>query len=161
MVANRRGEEVPLSRWLNDNKPTLILAEDRLISGDDRLYAPRHDLPPYPKDRLHPVDWTGVDIRVESQGAQRNPESIQAHMVRLLTASQQFDVLIDDDRAGEAADLVGLRIDGEDLRVTLVHCKFSHGAAPGSRVIDLYEVAGQAIRGARWREASDRRAGGG
>lgn len=154
LVENRRGDEVPLSRWLNDHKPTLILAEDRLISGNDRLYAPRHDLPPYPREKLHPVDWTGVDIRTESQGAYKSPTSIQAHMVRLLTASRQFDVLIDDDRAGEAADLVGLRIDGEDLRVTLVHCKFSHEAVPGGRVIDLYEVAGQAIRGARWRDHS-------
>jgi hypothetical protein len=33
-----------------------------------------------------------------------------------------------------------------------VHCKYSHEPAPGHRVIDLYEVCGQAARGAKWRE---------
>jgi hypothetical protein len=69
-----------------------------------------------------------------------------------LEAHQAFDVLIDDDRAGEAADLVGLRIDGRDVIVTLVHCKYSSRSTPGGRLADLYEVCGQATRGARWRD---------
>jgi hypothetical protein len=36
--------------------------------------------------------------------------------------------------------------------VTLVHCKFSTAATPGGRLADLYEVCGQAMRGARWRD---------
>lgn len=154
VLVSRRGEEQPLSRWLNDHKPTLILAEDRLITGNDRLYSPRHELEPYPRDKLKTLDWDGVDIRVESQGRDKRSDSIQAHMSRFLQSAQQFDVLIDDDRAGEAADLVGLRIVGDDLQITLVHCKYSHDATPGGRVLDLYEVAGQAIRGARWRDHS-------
>lgn len=60
--------------------------------------------------------------------------------------------MIDDDRAGEAADLVGLRVDGNDLLVTLVHCKYSSKPTPGGRLADLYDVCGQATRGARWRD---------
>jgi hypothetical protein len=153
-VQDRRNVTVPLSVWLNNHKPTLLLTGDRMITGDDRFLAPRTDVAPYPRDALQPLDWqaSGVNIRAESQGPERNPDSIQAFMARYLTQTQSFDVLIDDDRSGEAADLVGIRIDRGDLFVTLVHCKYSAGAAPGHRLRDLYEVCGQAMRGARWRD---------
>ena len=73
-------------------------------------------------------------------------------MSRQLRADQDFDVLLDDDRAGEAADLVGLAIRGTELHVTLVHCKYSSQSTAGARVSDLYELCGQAIRGAKWRQ---------
>jgi hypothetical protein len=73
-------------------------------------------------------------------------------MARHLMQTQIFDVLIDDDRSGEAADLVGVTVERGDLLVTLVHCKFSAESAAGHRLEDLYEVCGQAMRGARWRD---------
>lgn len=153
-VEDRRGVTTPLSSWLNNHKPTLFLSGDRMITGDDRLLEPRTEVPPYPRAALHHLDWAanGVDIRVESQGAERRADSIQAFMARHLVQTQTFDVLIDDDRSGEAADLVGVRIDHGDLLVTLVHCKYSTSAVPGGRLADLYEVCGQAVRGARWRD---------
>lgn len=154
MLEGRRGEATQLSDWLNDHKPTLILSEDRLISGDDRLYAPRTDLAPYSRSNLKALDWSGVDITVESQGIGRRPDSIQAFMVRHLLSEWAFDVLVDDDRSGEAADLVGLRVVKDTLIITLVHCKYSSNTLPGGRLADLYEVSGQAIRGARWRDHS-------
>jgi len=93
-----------------------------------------------------------VDITVESQGPDRRKDSVQAFMARYLEENQTFDVLIDDDRSGEAADLVGIRVCGGDLHVTLVHCKYSSKPEAGSRLADLYEVCGQAMRGARWRD---------
>lgn len=149
-----RGSRMPLSTWLNNHKPTLLLTGDRLITGDDRLLAPRHELPPYPRDNLRSLDWAtgGVNITVESQGPNRRPDSIQAFMARYLSENQTFDVLIDDDRSGEAADLVGVRVVGGDLHITLVHCKYSSKPDAGSRLADLYEVCGQAMRGARWRD---------
>ncbi|MDK7750795.1 hypothetical protein QP572_10590 [Brevibacterium sp. UMB10442] len=93
-----------------------------------------------------------MNIAVESQGPDRRADSIQAFMARYLGENQTFDVLIDDDRSGEAADLVGIRVDGGDLHVTLVHCKYSSKPDAGSRLKDLYEVCGQAMRGARWRD---------
>ncbi|MYR38966.1 hypothetical protein GTX14_25460 [Streptomyces sp. SID4944] len=73
----------------------------------------------------------------------------------------------DDDSAGEVADLVGITANDTDITVTLVHCKYSSEPSPGARVGDLYEVCGQAARGAKWREYGidallrtlDRRAG--
>nr|WP_245348834.1 DEAD/DEAH box helicase family protein [Brachybacterium fresconis] len=153
-VEGGRGSTTPLSTWLNNHKPTLLLSGDRLITGDDRLLAPRTELPPYPRDNLRSLDWAtgGANITVESQGPDRRADSIQAFMARYLGENQTFDVLIDDDRSGEAADLVGIRVDGGDLHVTLVHCKYSSKPDAGSRLADLYEVCGQAMRGARWRD---------
>lgn len=153
-VEDGRGTTTHLSTWLNNHKPTLLLSGDRLITGDDRLLAPRTEIPPYPRDHLRSLDWTtaGVDITVESQGSDRRKDSIQAYMARYLAEKQTFDVLIDDDRSGEAADLVGIRVDRGDLHVTLVHCKYSSKPQAGSRLADLYEVCGQAMRGARWRD---------
>lgn len=54
-----------------------------------------------------------------------------------------WDIIIDDDSAGGVADIVALKIEGSDLVVNLVHCKYSTGQ-PGARVEDLYEVCGQA-----------------
>lgn len=147
----RSGLLAPLSDWMNSHKPTLFLSNEVLITGDDRLLRARTDVEPFDRARLTPLQWTGVNIRVESQGDQRRPDSIQAYVANILRAERSFDVLIDDDRSGEAADLVGLRIEDDQLIVTLVHCKFSTGDQPGGRVADLYEVCGQAMRGARWR----------
>lgn len=147
-----RPSPVPMRTWINKNKPTLFLDGDRMITDEDRLLAPRTDLPPFPRDRLQVISWEGVDIRVESQGPQRRADSIQARMSAHLRAGQDFDVLLDDDRAGEAADLVGLAIHGTELHVTLVHCKYSSESTAGARVADLYELCGQAMRGAKWRQ---------
>jgi hypothetical protein len=73
-------------------------------------------------------------------------------MSRYLQATQSFDVLLDDDRANQAADLVGLEVVGGELHITLVHCKFSSESTPGARVADLYELCGQAMRSAKWRQ---------
>lgn len=147
-----RGHSTPLATWLNTNKLTLFLSGDRMITPEDRLLEPRTDVLPYDRAKLHRLDWAGVNIKVESQGVERDETSIQAFASRYLRDSRVFDVLLDDDRSGEAADLVGLRIDGQHLVVTLIHCKYSSGREPGARLQDLYEVCGQAMRGARWRD---------
>ena len=148
------GHTARLSDWLNRHKPTLFLSNDVLITGDDRVLRARTDLEPFDRGRLEPLPWEGVNKRVESQGVHRRPDSIQAYVAKFLRGEQDFDVLIDDDRAGEAADLVGLRIDDQELIVTLVHCKFSSEDTPGGRVADLYEVCGQSMGSSRWRSNS-------
>ncbi|WP_205775944.1 DEAD/DEAH box helicase [Micromonospora tulbaghiae] len=147
-----RPAPVPMVEWINKNKPTLFLEGDRMITPEDRLLVPRYDLSPFDRQRLISLDWAGVDIQVESQGTERRTDSIQAFTSAYLRRTEVFDVLIDDDRAGEAADLVGLRINETELVVTLIHCKYSSQPTAGSRLADLYELCGQAMRGAKWRQ---------
>lgn len=150
-VASRPGE-IPLRTWVNKNKPTLFLEGDRMITPADRLLQPRTDLHPFDRSRFKTLDWRGVNMRVESQGAERRADSVQAFMSAHLQSAQAFDVLLDDDRAGEAADLVGITVVGTELHVTLVHCKYSARETAGARLGDLYELCGQAVRGAKWRQ---------
>ncbi|MCX4808927.1 DEAD/DEAH box helicase family protein [Streptomyces sp. NBC_01214] len=140
----------PLAEWLNANKPDLFLEGDRLIDDNGKLISPNYERRPFDVALLTPLDWAGVDFTKESQRAERLVDSIQYYVSAHLRATGSFDVLIDDDGAGEAADLVGLTVDGRHLDVTLAHCKYSKESA-GKRVKDLYEVCGQAMRGAKWR----------
>ncbi|MFJ3981339.1 DEAD/DEAH box helicase [Streptomyces fungicidicus] len=158
---------VPAAEWINKNKPYLYFAGDRLLTPDDRLHAPRTDLPPFDLSLLTPLGWNGVDIQTESMGPERLPNSVQHYMSLYLSGQQHFDVLLDDDGPNEVADLVGITADDTDITITLVHCKYSSEPEPGHRVADLYEVCGQAARGAKSREYGieallrtlDRRAG--
>ena len=96
-----------------------------MIIADDRLLAPRSDLPPFSRDQLQAINWNGVDIRVESQDPHRRADSTQARMSTQLRACRDFDVVLDEDRTREAADLVGLAIRGTELHITLVYCNYS------------------------------------
>jgi hypothetical protein len=71
------------------------------------------------------------------------------------TAGGPFDVVFDDDAAGEAADVVALRLEADRLLVRLYHCKFSKEPTAGKRVKDLYEVCGQAQRCIYWKGQPD------
>lgn len=151
-VQTPRGRRLRLAEWLvdRDNRPSPHLAGDATILADDRM-AKAKRFPPFDPAHLIATDWTGAKLNRESQGLTRDPESIQAFTSAFLQRTRSFDVLLDDDRSGEIADLVGLKEEGPNLRVTLVHCKYS-GGAPGGRVQDLYEVCGQAVRSAKWRQ---------
>ena len=74
----------------------------------------------WPKDK--------VDITVESiwkKGVER-PKSVQAY-VAAHYRDEGFEVVFNDDDAGEAADLVCLKEEEESIRIVLTHCKFSGG----------------------------------
>jgi hypothetical protein len=65
------------------------------------------------------------------------------------------DVVFDDDSAGEAADIVAIRILGgmhapTAIEVVLYHCKYSNRSLPGHRIDDLYVVCGQAQKSVAW-----------
>lgn len=76
----------------------------------------------------------GTNLRKESQGKERDPASIQARAIDHVVALEDWDIVLDDDGTGEVADIVAIRMDGSDLRVLLVHCKYSSQDFSGSRV---------------------------
>jgi hypothetical protein len=84
-------------------------------------------------------------------------DSVQRHVIdTLLADGEAYDLVFDDDGAGEIADVVTLRVTEGLVQVTLHHCKYSSAEAPGARVKDLYEVCGQAQKSARWRDRPNR-----
>lgn len=97
-------------------------------------------------------DWTGVDITKESiwkNGAERK-DSIEWRTAQYFIDGG-FDIVFDDDSAGEAADLVCFKEEKDHIRLALIHCKFTRGTTPGERVEDVVEVCSQAIRSAKWK----------
>jgi superfamily II DNA or RNA helicase len=103
----------------------------------------------FPKDDIESWKWDGIDIRKESMGKELQQDSIQWRAYEQI--KDRYDVIINDDGKGEAADLVGLRVVGDVIHLALVHCKYSAKDMPGRRLGDLYEVCGQAQKSIRWK----------
>lgn len=105
-----------------------------------------------PDDRYEAWDWADVNIKFESmwKAGQRRDNSIQKRVADQYLAAE-FDVVFDDDGAGEAADLVCLKEEVDHIRLAMIHCKFSGAGAAGGRVKDVVEVCSQAVRSAKWK----------
>jgi hypothetical protein len=106
----------------------------------------------YDRSNIKIWDWSGVNIREESQGEQKNTGNIQHKVIDELI-NKDFDIIFDDDSSGEAADLITIKVDDISSRiyVELYHLKYSHGENAGARISDLYEVCGQAQKSVFWK----------
>jgi len=141
-----------MAEYLSDYPPLVRFVDLRELDGN-LLIGPQHPQDLRLEERQFEAwDWTGVDITRESirKGGEVRQDSVQ------WAASQHFiksgyDVVFDDDGAGEAADLVCLREEEQLIRLALVHCKYSGASEPGTRVKDAVEVSSQAIRSAKWK----------
>jgi superfamily II DNA or RNA helicase len=155
IVERPRAGTTTLSDFLRRNGPLILLEEEAVIAPPAILLKPNADTPPFDPARMTVLDWSGVNLRKESQGVDRDSDAIQARAMDHLLSLHEWDTVIDDDGAGEVADLVALRVDGRDLHVMLVHCKYSSDDAPGARVDDLYDVCGQTQKSIRWKHYVD------
>ena len=148
------GSSLSLVEFFSEYPPIIWFADGSSLEGCDYVELPSDTLMPYPSEKLLPLDWTDIDIQRESQGEQRNPNTIQHRVITQLKLDSTYNIIFDDDGAGEAADIVAIRLTetGERQRVNVefYHCKFSGAPNPGSRVDDLYVVCGQAQRSVRW-----------
>ncbi|WP_036280595.1 DEAD/DEAH box helicase [Methylocystis sp. ATCC 49242] len=152
------GKVKTLSESFGEDSPQIDFGDGSLL-----IYSHLYALPdgvqvePYPSDRIEVWDWSGTDIRTESQGSEKRADSVQRRVIETLLADgDAYDLIFDDDGAGEIADVVTLRVTEGLVQVTLHHCKFSSADTPGARVKDLYEVCGQAQKSARWRDRPSR-----
>lgn len=145
-VMRTQRKDEPLSDFMTRVGMAVYFTQDALLVPDGHLLKPRWELERYDRDDLEVIDWTGVNIRKESQGPGRDPDSVQYRTIEHLANEQVWDVIIDDDGTGEVADVVLIKHSGHLLELMLAHCKYSHGDAPGARVADVYEVCGQAAK---------------
>jgi len=145
----------PLSTVFTDLGLKFYFEDETTIEHGGFLLRPPRNTPPFLKDKLVVLDWSGIDIKKESQGASREKDSIQYHVIQHVLAERQWDIVIDDDGSGEAADIVALAVDDDGLLIRLTHCKFSSEPQPGARVEDLYELCGQAHKSVHWKRAVD------
>lgn len=147
----RKGSiEYDLAEFFNNYPPLVRFVDLSELDGNILLKAENSGVVEVPVDRLHPWDWSDVDITKESiwKGGIERRDSIQWRVAQHFI-EDGFAVVFDDDGAGEAADLVCLNQEDNHIRLVLVHCKFSGAAEEGKRVKDVVEVASQAVRSAR------------
>lgn len=150
-----RRSSLPVSAFLSKNGLQFHLEQDATIVHPGLLLRPDREMPPFDRDKLEALDWTGINLQKESQGPNRDSDSIQARTLAHLLDLADWDIVLDDDGTGEIADLVALVADEHELHVTIAHCKYSGAPAPGARVSDLYELCGQAQKSVRWRRNID------
>lgn len=124
-----------------------------MLVGASLFVVPkREEVLPFDLDRIAADSWPGVDIRKESQGPTKRADSIQRRVINYLIDGGGWDIVFDDDGAGEVADVVAMRLEDGRLKVHLFHCKYSSGPVAGARLEDLYEICGQAQKSIRWAE---------
>ena len=149
-----RAQARPLESYFNTDPPVIWFVDGSALEGNQ--YVPlRTPQPPYSAETIVAWSWTGVDITNESQGEDRKADTIQAKVIKTLSDDASYVVIFDDDGAGEAADVVAIRIVGSfekptKMEVEFYHCKYSHRPEAGHRVADLYEVCGQAQKSIWW-----------
>jgi hypothetical protein len=175
-------EEAPMYRFINEasrrieilhhsvheeatsffyrNPPTFWFSDGSSLEGN-RYAELRSPLPLFDAAKIEILDWTGVNLKKESQGRERDQSSIQARLIAFLK-EKDYMVIFDDDDKGEVADVVAVRRTGTQaepsgIEVELYHCKFSRAATPGPRVDDLYQVCGQAQKSIAWAWSPDKK----
>ncbi|SLW61680.1 DEAD/DEAH box helicase [Klebsiella variicola] len=142
-----------LTDFFNEYPPVFFMADTSIVDGGFRYYPCEEYAYLYEINNIDNWDWSGVDISVESQTEKKLVNSIQYHTIHKILDS--YDVVFDDDGAGEVADIVAIKnINNNELIIDLYHCKYclkTDGIArPGARIDDVYQVAGQAIKSVKW-----------
>ncbi|MFP5495009.1 MAG: DEAD/DEAH box helicase [Gammaproteobacteria bacterium] len=142
----------PLSQYLSEYPPLVRFVDLTELDGNMLIQPqdPRHLQ--IGEERFEAWDWTGVDLTKESywKDSVSRVDSVQWKAAQHFIQGG-FDIVFDDDGAGEAADLVCLKEENDRIRLTLIHCKYSGGKTSGERVKDVVEVCSQAIRSAKWK----------
>ena len=144
----------PLSHLFSEDPPEIHFADGDFLIFNELFILPRGpDRIVFNINKIEAWDWKKTDLNIESQGFEKNPQSIQRSVIEhLLVQDPAFDIIFDDDGTGEIADIVAIRKHEGQLRVELFHCKYARGPVAGNRVADLYEVCGQAQKSVQWME---------
>lgn len=144
-----------IEEWFRTDPPVFRFASGAFLEGSDFYELPSESArSPFSPNRIQAWDWTGVDVTIESQTTAKIPNSIQRRVLNeLLAANPPMDILFDDDAKGEAADIVGVSLRDDRIKIDLYHCKYILKDSGIAGVDDLYTVCGQAQRSVRWRGA--------
>jgi superfamily II DNA or RNA helicase len=148
----RRGKrDRDILEVFQEDHPIFRLAEGATLIGADLAEALPDLEGMFDHNLIVAIDWKGVDIKKESQGPNRKAGTVQHYVIaKLINSDPPYDLIFDGDGAGEVADVIAVRRQGNVLDVELYHCKFSGEPDPSARVDDLYEVCGQSMKSVRW-----------
>lgn len=140
-----------LAAYLGDYTPLVRFVDLSELDGNLLLKPTNAAELKLGKGTLVPWNWKGVDITKESiwDGTAQRTDSVQWAAAEWCK-KEGFELIFDDDDAGEAADLVCMKDEADHIRLALIHCKFSGDPKAGARIKDVVELSSQAIRSAKW-----------
>jgi hypothetical protein len=148
-----------LSDWLAEHPPVFYAADKSSFEGMNQMSASQLQVAVLAPGYAEVIDWNGCVITVEfvpnngsanaAQLRQRlaGQTTVQEHLEQYLLQVSGLTSLFYDHRSGEAADYIAVTVSLQgEVEIALYHCKGAGGAPSGSRVGDVYEVAGQLVK---------------
>lgn len=144
--------KMPLEKYFSNYPPIIRFVDLSELDGNLLIRPQETEDLIFPEEQMIAWDWSGVDITKESiwkDGIERKA-TIQGFSAEHYKR-EGYEMIFNDDAAGEAADLVCLKENDNYIYLTLVHCKFTTSSDPGERIKDVVEVSSQAIRSAKWK----------
>jgi hypothetical protein len=151
-IGNRQWK---LSEFFESFSPVVYFDKDSFLE-DSHLFTVNRAHHLFDHSRISSWDWTGTELTKESQGPNRDTDSIQYRVIREVLKEPWWEIVFDDDDSGEAADVVAIGERSGRIEIGFYHCKYAPASGPRSQVSDLYEVCGQAQKSIRWRQFMDR-----
>lgn len=138
-----------LSEYLSDNPPRLLKQDGSFIRGNYRYYSTKTLNVKIPIALIEGWDWGDTPLNKESMGPEGNLKTVQGFTYKKI--EEKYQLIFNDDDAGEVADLVGINETEDQIFVDFYHCKYCpSNSAPGGRVEDTYVISGQASRSVKW-----------
>ena len=108
-------------------EPPIVRFEQDAFTEDNQLCRPSLSrMAPYDANRIEVWRWRNVNLSRESQTSNRLVDSIQHHVIQRLRSDAspiKYNVIFDDDGAGEIADIVALAVTDGELVIHMFHCK--------------------------------------
>lgn len=144
-------QDVPLIDFLNDDPLQFYTKDLSLVHGYSMLRPSRGDPPVFDAAIIETLDWAAANVEITREFGQaaQGLVSVHQHLEAMLAASTA-DVVYYDHGTGEIADFIEFERTDQRLTIRFYHCKGATGAAPGHRLGDIYEIAGQAVKSVTW-----------
>lgn len=146
-----------LSDFLDDNPLRILKQDGSFVFGNYLYYSPVTLNIRIPKRLVSSWNWGNTKIQNESMGKDRDLDTVQGFTFKEI--EENYQIIFNDDGAGEIADLIGINEDNGLITVDFYHCKYCSAtdgvAKPGARVNDTYEVSGQTSRSVKWLHSGD------
>ena len=135
--------------YFYEDTPVIWFANGDYLEGNNHIEL--KDLSnPYNADEIIVWDWTGVDLRHESQGIEpKKEDSIQFNFIKHLN-TLDYDIIFDDDGSGEISDIITIKSGTDKIKVELYHLKYAVDGRVSRQIKNLYEVCGQAQKSVNW-----------
>jgi superfamily II DNA or RNA helicase len=145
-----RGDEgeISLSVFLKEHPPTFFLdTMDCLVDNREIQQCLRNPLNP---KILIARNWEAIKTNIRKETKEQKAQGNSIHEAVECFIPPDVGYIIRDHRSGEVADYISIEQVGDHLDFILYHCKASSKAKPGVRMVDLYEVCGQALKSVHW-----------